>query len=224
MGVHWGLAIPHEAAITFPNERCIEVPLGYEAAECHQPGWVLDAGCGLNRHMEKAHTEAHVVHLTQNLKTESKALGSGRRSYMEADLRNLRIFANGAFERTVCLSTLEHVGMNNTTYGGPAEADPDSMYAALHELCRVTDRALMITVPFHDKPYACPEWRYMTPVDLAAMQTVIAGHGFRCETRFYAKDDEDKWYGGELQPIAGTLHDFPGRVNAFAAMRCLRER
>jgi hypothetical protein len=223
VGVHWGGVIPEAQALTFPNERCIEVPLGYEAAELHQPGWVLDAGCGLNRHMGKSYGTASVLHVTQSLRSEDITVGSGRRSYMEADLRNLRIFASGGFERTVCLSTLEHIGMDNTVYGGPVEADPQSMLAAVHELCRVTRRVLLLTVPFNAGKFACPEWRYFHPDDLADLAHLAADYGFTSDVRFYAKNDAGKWYGGERTPAAATQTDFPGKVNAFAAMRCVRE-
>jgi hypothetical protein len=61
-----------------------------------------------------------------------------------ADLRELP-FAAAAFDVTIAISTLEHVGRDNTQYGLTAE-DDDSLAAALRELRRVSGR-LLVTVP-----------------------------------------------------------------------------
>ncbi len=63
---------------------------------------------------------------------------------VQADLRELP-FADGAFELAIAISTLEHVGRDNTQYGLAAEGG-DSLDAALRELCRVCAR-LLVTVP-----------------------------------------------------------------------------
>ncbi|MDX6476996.1 MAG: hypothetical protein QOH95_2507 [Gaiellaceae bacterium] len=68
---------------------------------------------------------------------------------VQADLRKLP-FADGAFDVAIAISTLEHVGRDNTQYGleiraGDVERD-DSLDAALRELRRVTER-LLVTVP-----------------------------------------------------------------------------
>jgi hypothetical protein len=60
-----------------------------------------------------------------------------------ADVRNLP-FADGSFDFAICVSTLEHVGMDNTNYnvasGGGGDVD------ALRELGRIAGRVL-VTVP-----------------------------------------------------------------------------
>lgn len=221
MTPRWGVPIPASESIGFPNERCIEIPLGIEAVEIEKPGLVLDAGCGLNRHLPAA--EASFIHVTQNLQSEKATLYAGRRSYVNADLRNLRLFTSRAFERTACISTLEHVGFDNTTYGGPVEHDPESMFHALHELCRVTKRILLLSVPFHPSYAACEAWRYLTPEDLAAMQTLVGVYDFTSEIRYYGKTHEQRWYGGTETPVETSEAGFPTKVNAIAVMRCVRE-
>jgi hypothetical protein len=81
----------------------------------------------------------------------AKAEVPGLRS-VQADLRDLP-FEDGAFDVAIAISTLEHVGRDNTQYGlevsqGSAEQG-DSLDAALRELRRVTER-LLITVPTGD--------------------------------------------------------------------------
>jgi hypothetical protein len=63
---------------------------------------------------------------------------------VEADVRQLP-FENAAFDAAIVISTLEHVGRDNTQYGLGAEAD-DSLGTALRELRRVAHRVL-VTVP-----------------------------------------------------------------------------
>ena len=63
---------------------------------------------------------------------------------VQADLRELP-FDDDAFDFAIAISTLEHVGRDNTQYGLAAEAG-DSVDAALGELRRVCAR-LLVTVP-----------------------------------------------------------------------------
>jgi hypothetical protein len=64
---------------------------------------------------------------------------------VQADLRELP-FRDGEFAAAIAISTLEHVGLDNTQYGLGRESDGDTLDAALRELRRVTAR-LLVTVP-----------------------------------------------------------------------------
>jgi hypothetical protein len=63
---------------------------------------------------------------------------------VQADLRDLP-FEDESFDVAIAISTLEHVGRDNTQYGLGAEAG-DTLEAALRELRRVAKR-LLVTVP-----------------------------------------------------------------------------
>jgi SAM-dependent methyltransferase len=67
---------------------------------------------------------------------------------VQADVRDLP-FERGAFDLVLCVSTLEHVGADNTGYGLEAEADEAARLAALRELRRVLAPSgrLLVTVP-----------------------------------------------------------------------------
>jgi hypothetical protein len=67
---------------------------------------------------------------------------------VQADLRELP-FRDGEFAAAVAISTLEHVGRDNTQYGLANEDERDSLDAALGELRRVSGR-LLVTVPTGD--------------------------------------------------------------------------
>ena len=61
------------------------------------------------------------------------------------DLRALP-FEDGAFDVAFCVSTIEHIGRDNTVYGAGAERDDAGIPQALRELRRVARRVLL-TVP-----------------------------------------------------------------------------
>src|SRR4029453_10965882 len=65
-----------------------------------------------------------------------------------ADVRELP-FPDESFDQILLVSTLEHVGADNTVYGLGAEADSGSRHVALRELGRVLRRggSLLVTVP-----------------------------------------------------------------------------
>ena len=65
-----------------------------------------------------------------------------------ADLRNLPL-EDGSFDLALCISTIEHVGFDNTVYGIDVEPDENGIAAALGELRRVLapDGRLVVTVP-----------------------------------------------------------------------------
>ena len=67
---------------------------------------------------------------------------------VRADVRDLP-FEDGDFELVLCVSTLEHVGADNTGYGLEAEDDGASRLTALRQLRRVLAPGgrLLITVP-----------------------------------------------------------------------------
>jgi SAM-dependent methyltransferase len=70
---------------------------------------------------------------------------------VEADVCDLP-FAMGSLDQVLLVSTLEHVGADNTEYGLEAESDPASRTDALRELARVLRPAgrLLVTVPLGD--------------------------------------------------------------------------
>jgi hypothetical protein len=83
---------------------------------------------------------------------------------VQADLRSLP-FRDGEFGLAIAISTLEHVGRDNTQYG-LAQEHGDSLDAALSELRRVSAR-LLVTVPTGDGELR-PEQSVYAPADWIA--------------------------------------------------------
>jgi SAM-dependent methyltransferase len=67
---------------------------------------------------------------------------------VEADVRELP-FPEHSFDQVLLVSTLEHIGADNTVYGLDAESDGSARLEALRELKRVlrADGSLLVTVP-----------------------------------------------------------------------------
>lgn len=78
---------------------------------------------------------------------------------VQADLRDLP-FGNEEFDVAIAISTLEHVGRDNTQYGLGAE-EGDTLDGALRELRRVSKR-LLVTVPTGERELL-PEQSVYTP-------------------------------------------------------------
>jgi SAM-dependent methyltransferase len=132
------------------DERPLEIPwcLARYAGERH----VLDVGYA---HAEPAYLAGLVaLEATELVGVDlAEAEVPGLRGVV-ADVRKLP-FADGMFELALCISTLEHIGLDNTLYGieqTRSHAD-DAQERALRELHRVlrSDGRLLLTVPAGDE-------------------------------------------------------------------------
>jgi SAM-dependent methyltransferase len=93
---------------------------------------------------------ARLVHFTLPGSDEPIWRDDPHVAYEFGDLRSLS-FAAERFDRIVCVSTLEHVGMDTTRFGAArAAGDPESAAGAVAELLRVLKPRgeLLITVPY----------------------------------------------------------------------------
>jgi glycosyltransferase involved in cell wall biosynthesis/SAM-dependent methyltransferase len=132
------------------DERVVEFPWLFAQGFA---GRVLDAGSALNHEhiLERLLPQIDDLHVV-TLEPEEQAFPEKRVSYVYADLRDLP-YPDGYFDTVVCLSTLEHIGMDNMLYGvdEPRAEDPErEMQRALGELIRAARSGgrLFITVPY----------------------------------------------------------------------------
>jgi SAM-dependent methyltransferase len=134
------------------DERAIEMPLALRAARLDEPGEVLDAGAALNLPVVRqiaGRPAARVTHFTLPGADEPLFDGGGHFLYAYGDLRRMT-YADATFDRIVCVSTLEHVGMDTTRFGAASPRDAGAGSAAVAELVRVLRPAgrMIITVPY----------------------------------------------------------------------------
>ena len=144
-----GEELPAGLAAAF-DERAVEYPWLFSRGP---RGHVLDAGSVLNhRHVLEPMLDAADDLTIVTLAPEQASFNELGVSYLYADLRDLPL-RDDWFDEVVCLSTLEHVGMDTAIYGAttPRAADPQAEAAkALRELLRVVKPGgrVHVSVPF----------------------------------------------------------------------------
>jgi hypothetical protein len=134
------------------DERCIEYPWLLSRLN-EGPELLLDAGSVLNKTylLRNPVLQKKRIHIL-TLAPEDECYWESGISYIYEDLRNLPMKDN-LYDTVACISTLEHVGCDNTDYTGNQlhrENRPQDYVAAIKELRRVlkTNGNLFMTVPF----------------------------------------------------------------------------
>ncbi|MES1248676.1 MAG: methyltransferase domain-containing protein [Actinomycetota bacterium] len=119
----------------FADERAIEIP------------WVLTRYDGERRVLDVGTVFAERAYVAglRELGAELTTVDLADGADVVADVRDLP-FEDGAFDLAFCVSTLEHVGRDNSTYAVDAPREEAGDEAALRELRRVASRVL-VTVP-----------------------------------------------------------------------------
>jgi hypothetical protein len=124
------------------TERVIEIPWALRSLSVNAGARVLDIGTAFSPMTYKRLLVRQPQ--TVELADIAKVNIHGLKSHV-ADVRRLP-FSTDSFAAAICISTLEHVGMDNTSYNGVSGgADVE----ALRELGRVAQRVL-VTVPAGD--------------------------------------------------------------------------
>ena len=132
------------------NERVVEIPW---LLALRPSGRVLDAGSSLNHReyldrLQPLVDELHIVTLAY----EGVAYPERGVSYVFADLRALP-YGDGYFDTVLSISTLEHVGMDNTGYAAGAGSSENPLAEtdrAVRELARVVRPGgrMLVSVPY----------------------------------------------------------------------------
>ncbi len=169
------------------DERVVEFPWAVsQLGDCGSQ--LLDAGSTFNRPFLLEHSEIkkrQVVIFT--LAPESYHLARANVSYLYGDLRHT-ILRDGCMDGVVCLSTLEHVGMDNTqlytTDADFRECNLTDYRQAVAELGRVLKPGglALITVPFGQRE----SHGWLQQFDRAGIEDIV--HTFQGQVedrRFY---------------------------------------
>jgi SAM-dependent methyltransferase len=198
------------------DERVVEFPW-LLAQRPH--GVVLDAGSTLNHVHVLDAVQPQIDDLTiVTLAPEPHAFPERGISYLYADLRALPL-ADSTFDATVSLSTLEHVGMDNSLYADGAERraeDPDqALEQALHQIKRVTssDGRLLISVP-----YGQPEdLGWLRQFDAAGIERLIELSGAHSSEVTIFNHTVAGWQHSSLEEAAGASYHMVDRDRPAAA-------
>jgi SAM-dependent methyltransferase len=140
-----------------------------------------------------------------------------------ADIRKLP-FSDRSFDVVFCVSTLEHVGQDNTRYGLPVEDDAAGPAAAVHELRRVTKRGgrILLTVPCGRRSDLDSDW-FLTQTADAWRALFRAADLYVYDEEVYVRAD-GRWRSGPTDGngvLCAELH--PGRLR-HELVRRLRRR
>ncbi len=139
------------------DERVVELPWVYERLAAGRGGGLVDIGSTLN-------SEFHIRYLTSRFTSVTYLnpyRDDGYRStvpgvsYLARDARAPGL-PSGSVEFMTCISVLEHMGCDNTRYGGPSGnpipgADPDRARSEAMQALRgvlAPGASLLLTVPY----------------------------------------------------------------------------
>lgn len=190
-------------------------------------GRVLDAGSALNHvHvLDRVLPRVEALHIV-TLEPEELAFTERRVSYVYADLRDLP-YRDEYFDTVVSLSTVEHIGMDNTLYGvaQPRSEDPTrELEFAVAELRRVAARRLLLTVPYGERE----DHGWFRQFDRADVETLLDAVGGSASVTVF-QYSADGWEQSDLTRAAGMKYrDFaadpspvPDLAAAARAVACL---
>jgi SAM-dependent methyltransferase len=204
------------------DERLVELPWCLDALR--RLGGprrrLLDVGCTLNQELVAPRLAAlFEERWLLNLAAEP-VRGGGRASMVVADVRDAPL-AESSFDAVTCLSTLEHVGMDNVPYTGvpqppsaDAAAEADLALAAMRRLLRAGG-VLLVTVPFGAEESR--GWFRVFGADDMARAVRLLGEN-RCTVRCF-RVAEGGWTVAEPEECAGDRYG--DGVPAARAVACI---
>ncbi len=215
------------------DERAVELPWVF-AQLPERPGKVLDAGSALNYGYLLERAPLNRANLTiMTLAPEKRCFWHRSISYVFGDLRRTD-FCDGIFDIVISVSTIEHIGLDNTLlYTGDTskkESDPLGFVPAIREYRRLLKPGgtCLVTVP-----YGCPGVHGWYQVfDAGLVQRLIEAFQPKdCSIDYFGYDAQG-WHRATPADLAGAVfydvHNGEPCANDFAAgargVACLKLR
>jgi SAM-dependent methyltransferase len=188
-----GSKLPQGFGVSF-DERCVEYAWTFSHLEPEVSESVLDAGSALNHAsiVEEPVLRNKALHIL-TLAPEGNCFWSRGISYIYADLRSIPV-RDAFYDTVICISTLEHVGCDNSKITGKEAhraQGPDDYLTAIREMRRVLrpGGTLFLTVPFGVRRHFGTFRQFDEPL----LSTVIEAFGPHCLVQNFYKYSADGW-------------------------------
>jgi SAM-dependent methyltransferase len=189
------------------SERVVEVP------------WVLSRYRGEGRVLDVGSAYGHPVYLSYLKRLGARSLHgvdlSSRRvnglTMTRADVRRLPYTAR-SFELIICVSTIEHIGLDNARYQAVGGREPAGDVTALAEMRRVLHGSgrIFITIPFGRLEYH--DW--FKQYDLDGWTSLVRKAGLVVDEQAIYAYSESGW---SLAPVNSLPANGYGQLGATAA-------
>ena len=212
------------------DERVVEYPWFF--SRLADVGKMLDAGSSFNHDFLLERPPLRGADLTiMTLAPEKRCYWHSGYSYVFGDLRNT-MFADQTFNTIASISTIEHIGLDNTLLytGNPrdAEADESGFVPAVQEFRRVIKPggACFISVPFGKRQ----NLGWYQVFDLAMVEEIVETFKPSSHQIEYFGYSRDGWSRGSAETLANAtvfdIHSGKGwsddRAASSRAIACLQ--
>lgn len=156
------------------DERIVEYPWLFSRLSS-EPGTLLDAGSVFNHDFIICHPRLRPKNVTiMTLAPEEECFWRRNISYLYGDIRNM-VFQDDVFDEVACISTLEHVGLDNRRFheGSLSDVSIDAKFdwGAVRELARVLKPGGRCFVSFPFGKAAISDWQRI--FDAAMVERLI---------------------------------------------------
>ncbi|TSC88498.1 MAG: Methyltransferase type 11 [Microgenomates group bacterium Gr01-1014_5] len=164
------------------SERIIENPIIIQNLP-REKSKILDVG---SRYSQVPLEMASLGHEVWALDIEEYLFKHKNLKFVKGDIRKTK-FERGFFDAVTIISTLEHVGMGETSYGDVEERDGD--ITAMAEIRRVLKPGgiVLITVPFGKAKFL----PFLRVYDKARIKKI--SQGFKVIEEIYMLNDKENW-------------------------------
>ena len=197
------------------DERVVEFPWALHRLRSRWMAGtpILDAGSVLNHPRILAYCRRERLGPLSivTLRYEGRAEVSDDVRYEFADLRRLP-YRDEWFSSVVCLSTIEHVGMDNRMYGdtsGASTSPSDEAMRAMQELRRVTQSGgtLLLSVPFGAREHRT----WLRILDAEDLRLLMGAPGWRVDHAQIVRATRDGWRESSTADAATAGYNEPRR-------------
>lgn len=208
------------------DERIIEYPWLYSQLP-RMSGKLLDAGSVLNYAylLDREPIKSKQIYIS-TLAPEAQCHWRRGVSYVFEDLRDT-CYRDGFFDWVVCISTLEHIGLDNTILytkdQSKRENDPDAYTDAIKEYWRILKHGgvLYLTVPFGSRY----NHGWYQIFDGPMVDRVIDAFQPNSVEEFYFSYDQSGWHPSSrkaTQEITCYDPDFAAFSRSIVCLKCVK--